>query len=334
MASGLLSGYVRHGVLMSSHVSTGFSGQKELQYQTAAGNLLLEQEYLRLSGIFSAERIPFIPLKGIALAFCIYEHPGLRRIGDMDILIRADDFSRADALLKKEGYLCPGVPPLAPVRYSIYLNSLPYSKSGPTSCIVHLHWHLLNSTLPLFMYRINMDEVWDNARIPPHSRGRMLAPAHQIVYLALHAFNHSFEQDKWLEDIARVIARYEGSFSWEEVYRTARSWKAEVPLSCALRLCRGDVARGDTLLKKGCLPGGRPLYRLISDIRHKGAGTHNQVYQLYLCMAGGLIARLRFVFLTVFPPPRILRHIYAAHATHSLIRLYWMRLVWAVKSAF
>ncbi len=67
--------------------------------QTTAANHWAFQELGKLLQIFRSENIPVILLKGCALATTLYEGHGLRRVGDLDLLIRLSDFPRARARL-------------------------------------------------------------------------------------------------------------------------------------------------------------------------------------------------------------------------------------------
>ena len=59
----------------------------------------LDADYAALSAALEAERIPFIPIKGILIA-PFYPHPELRTMGDIDLLVHAEDAERIrDALL-------------------------------------------------------------------------------------------------------------------------------------------------------------------------------------------------------------------------------------------
>ncbi len=93
---------------------------------------------------------------------------------------------------------------------------------------VHLHWDLSNASLPHFMYRIDADEVWREAR-----RGEM-ARHHLVVALCEHALKHSFDVLLRLTDI-ELAAR---GVDWALVAGTARRWGLERAVYYALVLLR------------------------------------------------------------------------------------------------
>jgi hypothetical protein len=53
--------------------------------------------------------IPVIPLKGIALAETVYKETPVRRMGDVDILIKEKDLPRADKILQSEEFMTPSL---------------------------------------------------------------------------------------------------------------------------------------------------------------------------------------------------------------------------------
>jgi hypothetical protein len=93
---------------------------------------------------------------------------------------------------------------------------------------VHLHWHVLNGSLPNFMIRIDADEIWREAR------DGVLAPPHLVVTLCEHALKHSFSTLIHLTDI-ELASR---GVDWDAVADTARRWGLEGAVYYALVLLR------------------------------------------------------------------------------------------------
>jgi hypothetical protein len=168
-------------------------------------------------------RMEAIPLKGLFLAHHLYPSPGLRDMGDLDLLIRRPARRQADAELRRLGY----VPEFDPERVDGgTLNAVEYWRDG--SLPVHLHWHVSNASLPHFMYRIDVDEIWRDAR------GGVLAPHHLLVTLCEHALKHSFAELIHLTDI-ELVSR---GVDWPLAAETARRWGLEQAVHFALVLLR------------------------------------------------------------------------------------------------
>ncbi len=66
--------------------------------------LHVERKLLRLADAFDDAGIEYAILKGPALAHTIYREPCLRAFGDLDLLVRSQDYDRASALLTRIGH--------------------------------------------------------------------------------------------------------------------------------------------------------------------------------------------------------------------------------------
>jgi hypothetical protein len=170
--------------------------------------------------------IEAIPLKGLYLAHHLYPSPGLRDMGDLDLLVRRSSVRDADGELRRLGYAPEFAPDLIDGGT---LNAVEYWRDG--SMPVHLHWHVSNASLPHFMYRIDVDEIWREAR------GGAMAPHHLLITLCEHALKHSFAELIHLTDI-ELASR---GADWNLVAETARRWGLETAVHYALVLLR-DLA--------------------------------------------------------------------------------------------
>ena len=306
--------------------------QKDTYYHTVARNLFLNQEFTKILDSFSQEHIRLIPLKGIALIQKIYSDIGSRYIGDIDLLVRPGDVLSSAKLLNELGYFnqsCYRFNPEKP--YSDYLNSMPFSKPAKIPSFVHLHWHLLNATIPLSMYKIPMEEIWQSAEPERYQDKQMLmlAPHHLVVYLSVHAFKHSFNKISLFHDIEKAIEFYRDRLDWKAITKVAAEWGATLPLYYSLyltsKILKADIPEHTLSIirpKKISKAG----YRAASSISGDQLGTHKLVYPLYLDMLEGSLNRTKFIFLTLFPPPEQLRQIYSVNSKYLVFGYYLKRL--------
>jgi len=305
---------------------------KETYYHTVARNLFLNQEFLKILDTFSQKNIPLIPLKGIAFIQGIFSDIGSRYIGDIDLLVDPGDVSSSVKLLNELGYSSPSYYCFNPEKpYSAYLNSMPFSKPAKIPYFVHLHWHLLNATMPLFMYKIRMEEVWQSAEPEKYQDKEMLmlAPHHLIVYLSVHAFKHSFNKISLFYDIQKAIEFYRDRLDWKVISKVATDWGATLPLYYSLyltsKILKADIPEHIlcTIKPKKISKAG---YRAASSISEDKLGTNKLVYPLYLDMLGGSLNKIKFIFLTLFPPPKQLRQIYSTNFKYLVFGYYLKRL--------
>jgi hypothetical protein len=66
--------------------------------------LFLSRELIRVVDRLQAISVDVLPYKGVALAETVYGDIALRQAGDIDLLIRPQDFARARKSLRELGY--------------------------------------------------------------------------------------------------------------------------------------------------------------------------------------------------------------------------------------
>jgi hypothetical protein len=305
---------------------------KDAYYHMVARNLFLNQQFFEILDAFSQEHIPLIPLKGIALIQKVYSDIGSRYVGDIDILVKSGDVLSSVRLLKEMGYSNPPRFYFNPEKpYSVYLNSMPFSKPAKIPYFVHLHWHLLNATIPLSMYRIPMEEVWRSAEPERHQDREMLMlhPHHLVVYLSVHAFKHSYNKISLFHDIQGAIEFYRDRLDWRAIADVANEWGAALPLYYSLyltsKMVKADIPehmlssiKPERITKVGL--------RVTSSISADRLGTHKLVYPLYLDMLDGSFSKIKFLFLSLFPPPGQLRRVYSVNCRYMVFGYYLKRL--------
>ena len=168
-------------------------------------------------------QIEALPLKGLHLAHRVYPSASLRDMADLDLLVRPSRRRDADAELRRLGY----VPDRDPETIDGgSLHAVEYWREG--SLPVHLHWHVLNGSLPNFMVRIDLEELWREAR------GGALAPAHLVVTLCEHALKHSYSTLIHLTDI-ELASR---GIDWESVADVSGRWGLDLAVLYSLILLR------------------------------------------------------------------------------------------------
>ena len=72
--------------------------------QIVAKNIRVEFGHTEVHKVLTENNIPYVVLKGVASAL-YYKEPMLRMMGDIDVLVAADDIVKADAALKSIGFI-------------------------------------------------------------------------------------------------------------------------------------------------------------------------------------------------------------------------------------
>ena len=175
--------------------------------------------------------IPVAPLKGIALLDTIYrEDPGIRPMGDIDVLV-------------PRARLAEAVARLAPLRLhedyvSHHLRSVMHHRhlQGPRGAVeVHSHLGLV----------YGRSSTWDDLPLHPgtaHERPVwLLAEEALLVHLLTHALKHRlFERLVWIDEIL-VLAELLSDRAWAAIPELARRLGARNAVAAAVSLLRGAL---------------------------------------------------------------------------------------------
>jgi hypothetical protein len=219
----------------------------EARRSTARG-LSLQFELDRVLAVLSDEQIPTVLLKGAALLETVYDHPGLRPMVDLDLLVRRDDVERAHRRIQEAlGY---GVLRARVARDDAHQLASRHHHFGLISpegvVVVELHHRLLAD-------RVEHDVagIWERARPRPVGPPHLLPdPDDLALHVAAH-FTYDRIQRKesavgQLADLVRIAQRCE--VDWEAVAERARTARVADRLYLALATARwlfGDLAPAD-----------------------------------------------------------------------------------------
>ena len=187
-------------------------------------SLLLARELIRIVDHLSERGIDVMPYKGLAVAEVVYGDIALRQAGDIDLLIRPQDFARARDAARELGYI-PHLP-LSAAEERAYLKSgYECSFDGPAGRnLLELQWAIQ----PRF-YAVDYDvnELFRRAVTVPISGHPMKTPASEdlLLVLSIHAAKHVWGRLVWLCDIARVMVL--PSLDWKWIASGPRRWELD-----------------------------------------------------------------------------------------------------------
>jgi hypothetical protein len=173
--------------------------------------------------LFGEAGIPAIPFKGPAIAWPLYETPGLRFISDLDLLVAPRDAQRAIELLESNGYrrFYSGIP----LRFFSDAGQM-LMKRVEGAPDVDLHWRLAAAHFnPLDIEGIR-------ARLKPidiaGARMPTLCPEDLLAYLCVHGAKGGWSL-AMVCDLDRLIGSCE--LDWDALLsRSARQRMARIVL--------------------------------------------------------------------------------------------------------
>jgi hypothetical protein len=175
--------------------------------------LLLARELIRIVDHLSELAIDVMPYKGLAVAEVVYGDIALRQAGDIDLLIRPQDFARARDAARELGYI-PHLP-LSAAEERAYLKSgYECSFDGPAGPnLLELQWAIQ----PRF-YAVDYDvnALFQRSVTVPISGHPMKTPASEdlLLVLSIHAAKHVWGRLVWLCDIARIMVLPALDWNW------------------------------------------------------------------------------------------------------------------------
>jgi hypothetical protein len=167
----------------------GFFRNAAQEYRVAAESLGAALETLLQD--FAEQGIEVLPLKGPALALALYGDAALRQSNDIDLLVRRDDFSNAEALLLGRGFDTLGA---ASEHDRRFLRG---------ELLVELHFELAS---PRF-FPFDIDSIWGRSRRSDF-RGkpaRAMSKGDLVLYLCAHGLKHGFSRLIWILDFAHAL---------------------------------------------------------------------------------------------------------------------------------
>ena len=206
--------------------------------QNIKHNLLFAKELLRLLELFGLAGIQAIPFKGPALAWSLYETPGLRFVSDLDLLVPQHDVSRALDLLTSNGYRRFG--PSIGLRFFLDGGQL-LLKHADGGFAVDLHWRVVAAHFnPL-------DAAEIRARLAPIDVAGRLTPAFcpedLLAYLCVHGAKHGWDSLAGVCDLDRLIDVCR--LDWDAIL--SRATRQRMSRIVSLGLCLAQDLLGSNL---------------------------------------------------------------------------------------
>ncbi|MDA2916802.1 nucleotidyltransferase family protein [Nitrospinae bacterium AH_259_B05_G02_I21] len=279
----------------------------QFHYAIAARNLRIFKGVASIIAQLHQAGVDVVVLKGAHLAEAVYPSVGCRPMGDVDLLLRPGDFSKAARVLSEMGYEAftgpeaEGIPSVG-----VTLNSSWLRHPDPYRASLHLHWHLRNTSLPYgLVTAVNDERLWTDAQgfdLAGYAT-QGLAPHHLLLHLADHAVVHRYDRLMLLADMAAVIERYGDSLDWPLLLDEAQSFGLLSSLAMSLLLAARYAAApvpSEIHVALAGVPLTLPERRLVHRFeRHRGSLLWG--WLIYGSRCPTWSKRLRYLWLTLRP---------------------------------
>ncbi|HKV11596.1 MAG TPA: nucleotidyltransferase family protein [Thermoanaerobaculia bacterium] len=309
-------------------VPAAVMGQLEISYfNTAAGSARIVSQLQAVLEASRAAGVPVLVLKGAHLAEVVYGDVTLRPMGDIDLLVKEADLSRAAQVLLGLGY-GPQDTPGAKKDYSAHRHLPPFTRKGAVPIEVH------GTIDESGRFRIDAEGLWQRAKTARIAgvEARVLGPEDLLLHLCLHTgFQHNFRVPlRQIYDIAATVRHYEQELDWQAFVRMAEA-------SGLSRVCYYALAAAESLLgvaapaealtalAAGCDEATVTVIReyvLLSQSHRAPEGVKDMM------QARGTRGRIRSLLRSIFPPPARLREIYALAPGSRAVYAYYPVRLW------
>jgi hypothetical protein len=195
----------------------------------------MTRELLRILDLFKAHGISSLPFKGPIIASCIWGDLSLRQFGDLDILVSLNDVTRAEDLLRGEGYRSDhqlNERQQAAILESKYHLHFRDPQSG---CNVEIHWRLSGSVMPS---QVDLDGLWGRAVNVTFFGRNVLTMSKEDLLLVLceHGARHTWDRLSWICDVALLMKSQD--MNWPGLLKWSQDAGSERTLLLGLLLAR------------------------------------------------------------------------------------------------
>jgi hypothetical protein len=213
---------------------------RETLRTAAARELLADAAERRAVRLLRGAGVPFLVLKGAALARWLYPAPYLRPRSDLDLLFpEREVVAEAAAALAPAGYVLADRFAPEPI-YEAKLQSA----AGPSTHTIDAHWRMASDRV--FFNCLQFDELAADARPVPGLDGALgLGPIHALLNACVHRVTNLRVTDgdrlHWLFDV-HLLAHGLDDSAWSTLVRLAAERRLAGP-------CGSAVAAATALFK-------------------------------------------------------------------------------------
>ncbi len=192
--------------------------------------------------VLDATGVAVLGLKDIDLAARLYPAPGLRPIGDLDLLVHRRDHAAAVAALAGLGFAAP---PAGGLRHVLRYGDGHHVVRTADGVWIDLQWEVAHREFDVAGdagFRFDVEGMWRRAERVAVEGVRLLVPGLEdmLVHLCVHLEGHRYAELVLLSDIDLLCTRRVGEIDWEAVVALARAQGAassvERPLAMVRRL--------------------------------------------------------------------------------------------------
>ncbi|MGH7598202.1 MAG: nucleotidyltransferase family protein [bacterium] len=210
---------------------------EKLYHHNVQRNGVLQRELEAVLAILHEADIPVMLMKELHLLQAIYVDPGLRPLGDLDLLVRREDFEAAKNLLGQAGYHPALRHNPYKERYGFGYHLINHEKN----IWLDLQWNLCQrewqDAAGSGKFRPPIQQIWQRATVEQIGGNRVWKKSWEdlLWHLCVHAEGHYWGELIQFCDVAAVIQCCGRDLDWSYLATTATAAGLEASLYCTLR---------------------------------------------------------------------------------------------------
>jgi len=209
---------------------------KRESVMNAQSVLYLTGKALGVQKLLNAHSIENALFKGPLLSELAYGEVSLRQAGDIDVLIRPEDFKQTKELLESLGYqMHPQLTPAQQTSHLAFHCEIQFVRDDWFT-VIDLHWGLSPRS---FVFGLTEDEVMSRLQTVSFAGDEIKTFSKEdlILYQAMHGAKHLWRRLEWVASLAELVRTLEES-SWLEVVQRAMKARATRILALGLHLAK------------------------------------------------------------------------------------------------
>lgn len=294
------------------------------------------EELDRIAELLAEHEIPLIALKNSGIARALYPIHGASPMGDLDVLVKKEDFRRAHSVLINSGYEMEFRSDLEEANIekaeqnggSEYLSTLPSGRK----LWFELQWR------PVAGRWIQADQeptsvaLFDKAISVGRSNVKLLSPEDNLLQVALHTAKHTYVRAPGFRlhtDVDRVV--HSSQIDWNEFTENVIRLKVKTPVYFSLLLAALLL---DTPIPEKVLESTKPAKWKVKLVMYwlQKVGLFNPDEKKwnrlgYIVFVLLLYDDLTSVFKGIFPSAKVMKERHGAETRLSLGYYYAKRII-------
>jgi len=246
--------------------------------KNARKNLFLSSQLIKLAHLFESNGIPVVPFKGPILASTFYGDLGLRQFTDLDIWIDRENVTKAERILKENGYR-PKMEIQGVWRDKFLRTQCELIFFGSRGDVVEIHWDFMPYYFP-FPMDLNAVRLRLNEMNLGGTKVQSLSTEDLLLFLSAHGAKHRWRHLLWICDIAKVQHRIQDwNYVWDSAEKTGSQRMVLLALYLAAELLRVELPQTiQVMIKKD--PKMKPLAEKVYELLfvNPGPGAKGRMF--------------------------------------------------------